>query len=151
MSTERTLGFGCYGVAVKCIYDQSRIKVIEDADAEQQKSKRKTKEEKDALNAEACETKIHAAFEYYKEKRDLFGSDERAFHIPQFAAVVYNWFRDKGKIPEPTDEQLKRASDYADVKVTESRTRKVFIKSAFADWRDCSLLMQFFDSIINGK
>jgi hypothetical protein len=137
---------------LKCyMRDQSRIKVIEDADAEQQKSKRKTKEEIDALNAEACETKIHAAFEYYKEKRDLFGSDERAFHIPQFAAVVYNWFRDKGKIPEPTDEQLKRASDYADVKVTESRTRKVFIKSAFEDWRDCSLLMQYFDSIINGK
>ena len=142
---------------------QGRISII-DADTEQEKeSKRKTKEEIDELNRQAFEGKIHSAFDYYKECRTIWsaGEDERAkrmdkddprcFHCPQWAAKVYNHYREEGKIKAPAPERIKEAQEWGANKVAEHATKKEYIKGAREDWADAYLLEKYFEDIINGK
>ena len=139
---------------------QGRISII-DADTEQEKqSKRKTKEEIEELNRQAFEEKIHSAFDYYKECRTIWsaGEDERArrmdkddprcFHCPQWAAMVYNHYREEGKIKAPAPERIKEAQEWGERKVAEHATKKEYIKGAKEDWADAYLLEKYFEDLV---
>lgn len=137
-----------------------RISII-DADTEQEKeSKRKTQAEIDELNNTAFEEKIHSAFDYYKECRTIWSAkederarrmdkdDPRCFHCPQWAAMVYNHYREVGKIKAPTPERIKEAQEWGANKVAEHVTKKEYIKSAREDWADAYLLEKYFEDLV---
>ena len=137
-----------------------RISII-DADTEQDKeSKRLTKAEIDRLNNTAFEEKIHSAFEYYKECRTIWSAredvrarrmdenDPRCFHLPQWAAIVYNHYREVGKIKAPTPERIKEAQEWGANKVAEHATKKEYIKGAREDWADSYLLEKYFEDLV---
>lgn len=140
-----------------------RIAII-DADTEQEKeNKRKSKAEIEELNNTAFEEKIHSAFEYYKECRTIWSAredvrarrmnenDPRCFHLPQWAAMVYNHYREEGKIAAPTPERMKESQEWGANKVIEHATKKEYIKGAREDWADAYLLEKYFEDIVNGK
>ena len=137
-----------------------RIAII-DADTEQEKeTKRLTKAEIEKLNLEAYEGKIHSAFDYFKECRTIWSArederakrmdlnDPRCFHCPQWAAMVYNYYREQGKIQAPTPERLKEAQEWGANKVAEHATKKEYIKGAREDWADAYLLEKYFEDLI---
>lgn len=132
----------------------SRLKIIDELD-EEQKSYRMTKAELDEKNRAACENKLRAVYAYFKESGDIFDENEvikdrdpRAFATPQFAAVVYNYYRDEGKIPDPEESRIQAANQYATEKVREARTQNEWVKSAMQDWRDAYLLREYLGDAI---
>ena len=137
-----------------------RISII-DADTEQDKeSKRLTKAEIDELNQKAFEEKIHSAFDYFKECRTIWSASEderarrmdkddpRCFHCPQWAAIVYNHYREEGKIKAPAPERIKEAQEWGANKVAEHATKKEYIKGAREDWADSYLLEKYFEDLV---
>ena len=137
-----------------------RISII-DADTEQDKeSKRLTKAEIDELNQKAFEEKIHSAFDYFKECRTVWSASEderarrmdkddpRCFHCPQWAAIVYNHYREEGKIKAPAPERIKEAQEWGAKKVAEHATKKEYIKGAREDWADAYLLEKYFEDLV---
>ena len=137
-----------------------RISII-DADTEQDKeSKRLTKAEIDELNQKAFEEKIHSAFDYFKECRTIWSASEdergrrmdkddpRCFHCPQWAAIVYNHYREEGKIKAPAPERIKEAQEWGANKVAEHATKKEYIKGAREDWADAYLLEKYFEDLV---
>lgn len=132
----------------------SRLKIIDELD-EEQKSYRMTKAELEEKNRAACENKLRKVYAYYKETGDIFDENEvikardpRAFATPQFAAVVYNYYRDEGKIPDPEESRIQAANQYATEKVREARTQNEWVKSAMQDWRDAYLLREYLGDAI---
>lgn len=133
----------------------SRISIIDEQNEEEQKSHRMTKAELDEKNRAACENKLREVYAYYKKTGDIFDENEvikdrdpRAFATPQFAAVVYNYYRAEGKIPEPEESRIQAANQYATEKVLEARTRNEWVKSAMQDWRDAYLLREYLGDAI---
>ena len=131
-----------------------RLKIIDEMD-EKQKSYRMTKAELDEKNRAACENKLREVYAYYKESGDIFDENEvikdrdpRAFATPQFAAVVYNYYRAEGKIPDPEESRIQAANQYATEKVREARTQNEWVKSAMQDWRDAYLLREYLGDAI---
>ena len=132
----------------------SRLKIIDELD-EEQKSYRMTKAELEEKNRAACENKLREVYAYYKETGDIFDENEvikdrdpRAFATPQFAAVVYNYYRAEGKIPQPEESRIQAANQYATEKVREARTQNEWVKSAMQDWRDAYLLREYLGDAI---
>lgn len=131
-----------------------RLKIIDELD-EEQKSYRMTKAELEEKNRAACENKLREVYAYYKESGDIFDENEvikardpRAFATPQFAAVVYNYYRAEGKIPVPEESRIQAANQYATEKVREARTQNEWVKSAMQDWRDAYLLREYLGDAI---
>jgi len=131
-----------------------RLKIIDELD-EEQKSYRMTKAELEEKNRAACENKLREVYAYYKETGDIFDENEvikardpRAFATPQFAAVVYNYYRAEGKIPDPEESRIQAANQYATEKVLEARTQNEWVKSAMQDWRDAYLLREYLGDAI---
>lgn len=144
----------------------SRLAVI-GANEEQAKGKtRKTKAEIEELNNAACKEKARSAFEYYKQHGTIFGDekipedlkeDERAayfadearsFHLPQFAAIVWEWIKAQGGVAEPSEERMLEANRFADDKVASANTRKEYVPAAHDDWRDSYLLEQYYKDLL---
>lgn len=132
----------------------SRLKIIDELD-EEQKSYRMTKAELEEKNRAACENKLREVYAYYKENKDIFDENEvikdrdpRAFATSQFAAVVYNYYRAEGKIPDPEESRIQAANQYATEKVREARTQNEWVKSAMEDWRDAYLLREYLGDAI---
>lgn len=144
----------------------SRLAVI-GANEEQAKGKtRKTKAEIEELNNAACKEKARSAFEYYKQHGTIFGDekipedlkeDERAayfadearsFHLPQFAAIVWEWIKAQGGVAEPSEERMLEANRFADEKVASANTRKEYVPAAHDDWRDSYLLEQYYKDLL---
>lgn len=137
-----------------------RISIIDNDTEQEKQSKRKTKEEIEELNRQAFEEKIHSAFEYYKECRTIWSArederarrmdenDRRCFHLPQWAAIVYNHYREVGKIKAPTPERIKEAQEWGANKVAEHATKKEYIKGAREDWADAYLLEKYFEDLV---
>ena len=132
----------------------SRLKIIDELD-EEQKSYRMTKAELEEKNRAACENKLREVYAYFKETGDIFDENEvikardpRAFATPQFAAVVYNYYRAEGKIPDPEESRIQAANQYATEKVREARTQNEWVKSAMQDWRDAYLLREYLGDAI---
>ena len=85
--------------------NSTRLAVLEEQSEMGQKKKKLTKAEIAQLNQEAYEKKVKAAFAYFKECGTIWSksedpraskmeqSDERPFHLPQWAAMVYNEYR----------------------------------------------------------
>ena len=144
------------------LYQRTPQKInVLDADTEQEKeSKRKTKAEIDELNRQAFEEKIHSAFDYFKECRTIWSASEderarrmdkddpRCFHCPQWAAIVYNHYREEGKIKAPAPERIKEAQEWGANKVAEHATKKEYIKGAREDWADAYLLEKYFEDLV---
>ena len=140
-----------------------RISILDEANEQEKESKRKTKAEIDELNRQAFEEKIHSAFDYFKECRTIWSvsederarrmdkDDPRCFHCPQWAAIVYNHYREEGKIKAPTQERLKESQEWGANKVAEHATKKEYLKGAREDWADAYLLEKYFEDIVNGK
>lgn len=130
----------------------TRLAIIDEQTAETQEKHRKTKAEIDELNRLSFESKVHSAYEYYKEAGDIFDlEDDRAFSLPQWAAIVYKHYREEGKISPANEERLEAAGEYADRKVVEHKTKKEFLPAAWQDWRDSYLLMMYYDDIKNKR
>ncbi len=132
----------------------SRLKIIDELD-EEQKSYSMTEAELEEKNRAACENKLREVYAYYKEIGDIFDDNEaikdrdpRAFATPQFAAVVYNYYRAEGKIPDPEESRIQAANQYATEKVVEARTQNEWVKSAMQDWRDAYLLREYLGDAI---
>lgn len=137
-----------------------RISIIDNDTEQAKQSKRKTKEEIEKLNRHTFEEKIHSAFEYYKECRTIWSArederarrmdenDPRCFHLPQWAAIVYNNYREVGKIKAPTPERIKEAQEWGANKVAEHATKKEYIKGAREDWADAYLLEKYFEDLV---
>lgn len=137
-----------------------KINVIDNDTEQAKQSKRKTKEEIEELNRQTFEEKIHSAFEYYKECRTIWSArederarrmdenDPRCFHLPQWAAIVYNNYREAGKIKAPTPERIKEAQEWGANKVAEHATKKEYIKGAREDWADAYLLEKYFEDLV---
>ena len=129
----------------------THLAVIDEQTEKMQKKFGKTKAEIDKLNQQSINAKVHSAFEYYKESGSIFGDDPRAFHIPQMAAIVYEHYRRSGQIPEPSQEILEKANDYANNKVIERSTKFELIPGAKKDWMEAYLLENYFNNVINRK
>lgn len=129
---------------------QTRLTVIDEKDKEERTINRKTKAEIDELNKEAIEGKVKTAIEFYRKYGTIFylGDDMRvknedrelAFHIPHFAAIAYDWFREQNRIPNPDDNQISDANKYADDMIAKKGTRKEFVESVHEDWYKSRLL-----------
>ena len=140
-----------------------RVAIIDEANEQEKESKRKSKAEIEELNNTAFEEKVHSAFDYYKECRTIWSAredarakkmnpdDPRCFHLPQWAAMVYNHYREEGKIAAPTPERMKESQEWGANKVIEHATKKEYIKGAREDWADAYLLEKYFEDIVNGK
>lgn len=131
---------------------QSRLNVVDEQHEEKTSARRKTQAEIDVLNEKACNDKIHEAYEFYKTSGDIFDDvnhDPRAFATPQFASVVYEWYRNKGLIPEPTEQQLQQADIYASNKIAErnARTKREYLPAARQDWFNSHLLALYFATL----
>lgn len=131
---------------------QSRISVIDEQEKEEKTVNRKTKEEITELNREACEGKVKTAIEfcrkygtifYFDDKRVKSEDREMAFHLPQFAAVTYDWFREQGRIPDPNQEQMDDANVYADEMIVKKAVRNELVESVRQDWYKSRLLELF--------
>lgn len=129
--------------------DNSRRNALAELDKPEDKS-RKSKAEIDELNKRAVEGKIATASAYYKAKGTIFGDDPAAFHLPQFAAVCYDYLRERGDISEPTPEQIAEADDYAEEKIITSHTRREYIPAARDDWKKSKLLEQYIQTLCRG-
>lgn len=131
---------------------QSRLNVVDEQHEEKTSARRKTQAEIEELNEKACNDKIHEAYEFYKTSGDIFDDvnhDPRAFATPQFASVVYEWYRNKGLIPEPTEQQLQQADIYASNKIAErnARTKREYLPAARQDWFNSHLLALYFATL----
>ena len=141
-------------------HSAARLSVVDEDTEQEKESKRLTKAEIDRLNNTAFEEKIHSAFEYYKECRTIWSAredvrarrmdenDPRCFHLPQWAAIVYNHYREVGKIKAPTPERIKEAQEWGARKVAEHATKKEYIKGAREDWADSYLLEKYFEDLV---
>lgn len=129
----------------------SRISIVDEQTEKTKQRHCKTKAEIDELNRRSFETKIHSAFEYYKEQGSIFGEDQRAFHLPQWAAIVYEHYRSEGKIPEPNAARIREAESFAEMKLIEHSTKKEFIPAAREDWMNSYFLEQYFSDVINRR
>ena len=132
------------------------IAIIDEQTEEYNSKHRKTRAEVAELNVRSFENSFNSAYEYYKETGTLFaedckGGNARAFHMPQWAAMVYDYYKQAGKIPEPSKERLLEAELYADVKVAEHATKAEYVPAAKEDWINCYLLQQYFDDIKNKR
>lgn len=141
--------------------NSTRIAVLEEQNEAGQKKKKLTKAEIEQKNKEAFETKVKASFAYFKEcgtiwsKREdsraskMEQSDDRAFHLPQWAAMVYNEYRKQRRIPAPTEIQLQKANEFANRKIQEHMVQRDLISSSMEDWRDACLLELHFETLTN--
>lgn len=120
-------------------HDNARRNAVCQLDKPAEK-KSKSKAEIDELNKQAVEGKVASAMQYYKYNGTIFGSEASAFHLPQFAAICYDYLRERGDIPEPTPDQVAEADKYADEKIATSRTRREFIPAVHEDWHKSKLL-----------
>lgn len=146
----------------------SRIAIIDEQDSANKQTKhRKTKEETMLMNDNACREKARSAFEYYKQHGTIFGrqkmpkdltaaereaynaDEQRAFHLPQYAAIVWEWINTHSEVRKPGTARLNAAEAYADEQIAKSRTRREYIPAAHDDWRDAYLLEQYYNDIIN--
>lgn len=127
------------------------VAIIDEQDEEARSKHRLTKGEIDELNEQAYDDSIHSGYEFFKEHGTIFGDDERAFHMPQWASMVYRHYREKGIIPEPTAQRELEANQYADRKVVEYSTKKVYIPAAHEDWIDSYLLKKYYEDIKNKR
>ena len=136
--------------------DKAYIAVI-DGQEEERKSKNKLSQgEIDTLNKIAFESSFLNAQAYFEEKGTIFQrvgekpNDERAFHLPQWAAQVYKYYRDKGVIPAPTQEELTIAEEKASAEMAKGNTFRIkadILKVAREDWRDSFLLENYYRSL----
>ena len=108
------------------------------------------------MNEKAFDRAIHQSFEYFKEKGSIFQSaketpnDERAFHLPQWAAQVYQHYRDLKKIPAPTQEEKEIAEQKASNEMVKGNNYKInaaILKVTKSDWIDSFLLELYFKRI----
>jgi len=140
---------------------QTRLTVIDEKDKEERSINRMTKAEKEELNREACESKVRTAIEFFQKYGTIFylGDDKRvksedwhlAFHIPQFAAVTYDWFVEQGRIPEPDESQKTEATKYAEDMIAKKNTRTEYVESAREDWYKSKLLEIHIRNSINNR
>ena len=130
----------------------SRIAIIDKQTEAEEVKHRRTKEEIEQMNDLACREKAHAAYEYYKENGTIFASeDPRGFHLPQFAAIVWQWIKTHAQVIEADREREKKAEDYATEQIAIHRTKKEYIPAAWQDYKDSYLLEQYFDDIKNQR
>lgn len=129
----------------------SRLAIIDEQTEETKKKHRMTKAEVDELNKKAFENAVHFAFDYYRESGKIFGPDDRAFHLPQWASMVYEHYRESGKIPKPSDKRIIEAGEYADRMLIEHATKREYIPAAKEDWINSYLLEQYFSDVINKR
>lgn len=127
-----------------------RIAIIDELNESRNKH-RKTKEEIEDLNRQAFDVKAHSAYDYYKENNVIFGDDPRAFHLPQWASIVYKHYREQGKIPEPDAKRLVEAGLYADAKIAEHLPKKEYMPAAREDWSNSYLLERYFEDVKNKR
>lgn len=144
-----------------------RIAIIDEQDnADKETKHRRTKADIEAMNNAACKEKARSAFEYYKQHGTIFGNekmpedlkeDERAayfadkarsFHLPQFAAIVWEWIKAQGGVAEPSEERMLEANRFADDKIASANTRKEYVPAAHDDWRDSYLLEQYYKDLL---
>lgn len=129
----------------------SRLAVIDEEHQEERNSKRKTQAEIDELNRKACEGKLASATEYYRKHGTIFGKGkdtDDAFHLPQFAAVVYDWHRERGVIPEPSEQEQIKALRYADMMLTKSVIMSSVTREVIHDeWYKAHLLELYIKGI----
>ena len=106
------------------------------------------------LNRIALEGSYNNSLEYYRlcgtiwsanederaKKAKMDPNDKRCFHLPQWAAIVYDHYRKSGMISAPTEEQLTQSKEWAAKKVVEHSTKKDFIPGALHDWQAGYLL-----------
>ena len=128
----------------------SRLAIVdEQEDAKKEQKHRKTQAEIDALNDQTCREKARSAFEYYKEHGTIFAdADARGFHLPQFAAIVFEWIKTHADVKQPSKTQLLAANEYADNMIAKRNTRREYIPAAHADWVQCYLLEQYYNDIL---
>lgn len=128
--------------------DKARTNVIDEQTEEARESKRLTKEEIDLKNKNAVEGKITQAREYFARHGTIFGKEPEAFHLPQFAAVCFDYLRECGDIPEPSVQDMTEAHNYATDQVAQHHTRKEFLPAAIEDYEKSWLLEQFIKNTI---
>lgn len=131
----------------------SRLAIVdEQEDENKQQRQRKTKAEIDELNDKTCREKARSAFEYYKQNGTIFaGADSRGFHLPQFAAIVYEWIRTHGYVPEPTTTQINAAREYASNQIARNNTRREYIPAAYEDYVNSYLLEEYYKGLLTNK
>lgn len=132
--------------------DRAYIAVIEGQEEERKSKDKLTQDQINLKNEIAFESNFLNAQAYFEEKGTIFQragekpNDERAFHLPQWAAQVYKHYRDKGVIPTPTKEELIIAEERASAEMT-FRLQADILKMAREDWRDSFLLENYYKSL----
>lgn len=134
--------------------EKSHIAVLDEQEDDRKEKKRLSQSQIAEMNEKAFERAFHQSFAYYKEKGTIFQNareqpnDERAFHLPQWAAQVYQHYRELGQIPAPTDAELELAEQKASNELAKGnpfRLNASILKVAREDWRD-SFLLEFYYS-----
>lgn len=141
-----------------------RIAVVDAEEKEQKESRRLTPEEVAQKNAEAFESALKQSWAFYRKHGTIFGEDKdkdgnvtmSGLQLPQWAAQVYNHYREEGKIPEPTRERVKEAEAKARAALINSgghlwKYPVDILKQSRVDWRDSFLLEMYYEDVVNSR
>ena len=130
--------------------DTLRINVIDEHNDIAKKKRMPSASEIAERNREAYQNAYYNALEYYRENGTIFYvskivdgkevDDVRAFHIPHWAALVYDEYHRNGVIKEPSEEDLFEADAYADAEIERIPSKPQFIEAHLEDWRKAHLL-----------
>lgn len=91
----------------------SRISIIDEQNEEEQKSHRLTKEEKEQRNEKAYKDSYEKGLHCYRQNGTIFHKE--GFAMAQWPAMLYDEYRRRGVIGEPTDDDRKYAAKKAEV------------------------------------
>ena len=130
----------------------ARLNIIDEQADEDKKRSRRTQAEVDAMNEKACNEKLKAATEYCRQNGTIFGQGagtEAAFHLPQYAAVVYDWFRQREVIPEPSENSITEAVVFAEEQTSKQRIQRTITREITRDdWYKAYLLEKYIKSTL---
>lgn len=141
-----------------------RIAVVDAEEKEQKESRRLTSEEITQKNADAFESALKQSWAFYQKYGTIFGEETdkdgnvtmSGLQLPQWAAQVYNHYREAGRITEPTPDRVKEAEAKAQAALIKSggyswKYPADILKQSREDWRDSFLLEMYYEDVMNTR
>lgn len=117
---------------------QMRIGIVDEKHEEKQS--RQTKEEIDARNEMAYKDSFEKGYQSYVKNGTIFHKD--GFALPQWPSIIYDEFRRRGVIPEPTEDERRYAERKASVYKAENRV-KYFLSYESMKLRESDIYKSF--------
>lgn len=107
----------------------------------------------DKLNGKAMEDGVHEAYAWYRQSGGYILNDthtDGGIRLPHLASLIYQWHRSMGHIPQPTQDDIRQADEYAQYMLEQKYTTKIKgldIQAVKDDFKDTALLALYFQKM----